>query len=215
MRNEHYNRNSVHSLFAAVREGNAQNVKRSLQGGVQINNYDPDGLTPLMIASGYGHSSIVKILLEEGANVHIVDFVMGATALHKAAQSGNAEVVRILLDHGIFIDQQSAVLGNTALMDAILYKQIEVVHILLDSGARTEIRNYWNQSAQDLASHEKISDLLDTLQDLKNKHQKKIAALKLIPAVKSGNIVNVKKALENDAWIEEEDLVDRSRSTND
>jgi len=202
MKNEQY-RNSAHSLHSAIKEGNADKVNSLLQVGVQLNDYDSDGLTPLMIASGYGHSTIVGILLNEGANVHVVDRVMGATALHKAVQSGNAEVIRKLIDQGIFIDQQSAVLGNTALMDAVLYKQAEVIHTLLHYGARTEIRNYWNQNAHELALQEEIPDIVDALADANKKNEEYISKLKLIPAIKSGNILQVKNALTNDACAEE------------
>ena len=72
---------------------------------------------------------------------------MGATALHKAAQSGNADVIRLLLDGGAFIDRQSPVLGNTPLIDAVLHKHEEAVWLFLKRGARTTIRNHWQQTA--------------------------------------------------------------------
>ncbi|MFC4209802.1 ankyrin repeat domain-containing protein [Pedobacter lithocola] len=128
---------------------------------------------------------------------------MGTTALHKGAQSGNPEVILMLIDRGIFIDQQSAVLGNTALMDAILYKHVEIARLLIELGARLSIRNYWNQDASDLAQKEGLQDIVDEIDSNYKKRSEEVATLQLIPAIKSGNISQVKKALESGASVEE------------
>jgi len=130
-------------LEAAIRAGDLAGTTDLLRSGADANRRGPDGLTPLMIASGLGQPQMAEILLTAGAEVLAVEPRMGATALHKAAQSGNADVIGLLLDHGSFIDQQSPILGNTPLMDAVLHKQEGAVRLLLKRGTRITIRNHW------------------------------------------------------------------------
>lgn len=50
-------------------------------GSIDIDQGDPKGVTPLMISAAHGHSRVVRILLEKGANVSLVDD-SGYAALH-------------------------------------------------------------------------------------------------------------------------------------
>lgn len=46
-----------------------------------------------------GHEAVVRLLLENGANVSATDY-RGDTGLHMAADSGHDAVVRLLLEKG-------------------------------------------------------------------------------------------------------------------
>ncbi len=119
------------TLETPIRAGDLAATIGFLRSGADANRRGPEGLTPLMVASGLGQSQMVGLLLTAGAEVLAIEPRMGATALHKAAQSGNADVIGLLLDHGSFIDQQSPILGNTPLMDGVLHKHEEAVRLLL------------------------------------------------------------------------------------
>jgi len=54
-----------------------------------------EGVTPLMAAAVYGHSDVVKALLEHGANVDLTDGD-GKTALEWATIIGNTDIVSLL-----------------------------------------------------------------------------------------------------------------------
>ena len=90
-------------------------------------------VTALMLAAGYGHSNVVRVLIEAGAdkNAAVQD---GATALMLAAVNGYLEVVQVLLEAGA--DKNAALQdGATALMLAAQNGHLEVVRVLLDAGA--------------------------------------------------------------------------------
>ena len=127
---------------------------------------------------------------------------MGATAIHKAAQSGSADVISVLLDHGAFIDQQSPVLGNTALMDAVLHKHESVVRVLLSRRARTTIRNYWQQTALDIAKYDDLQAISALIEERDEADEQHIASLSIVSSVKAGNIEEVKRLIADGADFE-------------
>lgn len=78
------------TLLTAIKSANVQEVKNLLDAGVSINeripcvgNYD-DGYTPLGIAARDGQVEIVRLLLNAGADVRLLNGIMGATAAHEA-----------------------------------------------------------------------------------------------------------------------------------
>lgn len=160
-------------------------------------------LTPLMIAAGLGEVQTVERLLRNGADVNTVDPQMGATALHKAAQGGNTAVIAQLLDHGAFIDQQSPVLGNTALMDAVLHKHEAAVRLLLARGARTAVRNHWQQTALEMARDDGLKAIARAIDQQHEKSAEQLHALGLIGAVKAGDLALVEQRIAAGADVDE------------
>ena len=57
------------------------------------------GQTPLHSGCAGGHSEVVKLLLEYGANPNAID-AKGATPLHLATMGGHAHIVKQLIDFG-------------------------------------------------------------------------------------------------------------------
>jgi hypothetical protein len=69
-----------------------------------------------MSASGSGHTKMVKLLLEAGADVHATytypcaaNQTRSGTLLHLAASSGNVAVVRLLLQEGVDVNATGGV----------------------------------------------------------------------------------------------------------
>ncbi|MBW9070162.1 ankyrin repeat domain-containing protein [Agrobacterium pusense] len=190
------------TLSHALRAGDLASVKEAIDAGADVNARGPDGFTPLMIASALGQAQAVALLLTAGADVLAADPRMGATALHKAAQSGSADVIEILLDNGAFIDQQSPVLGNTALMDAVLHKHEAAVRTLLARRARTAIRNYWQQTALEIAKHDGLQSIAALIEERDTEDARYIASLPIVSAVKTGNLEEVKRLIAEGADFE-------------
>ncbi|MER8073717.1 ankyrin repeat domain-containing protein [Streptomyces sp. NPDC094034] len=183
------------ALEASIRAGDLAAATDLLRSGTDVNGRGPEGLTPLMIASGLGQPQMVDILLTSGADVLAVEPRMGAMAIHKAAQSGNTDVTGLLLDHGSFIDQQSPVLGNTPLMDAVLHKHEDVVRLLLERGARTPIRNHWHQSALELAQDEGLDAIARLIEARNETDAAHVRKQSLIAAIKAGDLGEVTQHL--------------------
>jgi ankyrin repeat protein len=62
---------------------------------VDINAQDNSGVAILMIAARYGHTELLRLILEHGANPQLKDNV-GKTALDWAANSEQKEAIEIL-----------------------------------------------------------------------------------------------------------------------
>jgi len=90
------------------------------------NNSGLRGITPLCLASYLGKTKLVKILIEEGADVNGQD-KNGATALMYAARDGHTSVVQVLMQY----NASSEILDNSG-WSAIQYGQnyTEVVKII-------------------------------------------------------------------------------------
>jgi len=96
----------VTAMRCAIRE-----LTNSAAVGLNINIFDIDGNTPLILAAANGHDEICQQLLQEGARVEVrmfgdnrpirnicLPFIRRCwTALHIAAHRGHTEVVRTLL----------------------------------------------------------------------------------------------------------------------
>eukprot|EP00913_Durusdinium_trenchii_P025369 g23817.t1 len=80
-------------IFMACKKGTVQEVIRLLDAGCDCNLrlLDGTGTTPLHVASGYGQTECVEVLLRR------VEDMDGETALHKACRRGHARCIRALL----------------------------------------------------------------------------------------------------------------------
>jgi ankyrin repeat protein len=152
-----------------------------------------------MVACGLGHAQMAEVLLAAGANVHVVDPHAGATALHKAALSGDAEVIALVLDAGAFIDQQCPILGHTALHDAVVYKRKAAVRLLLQRGARTFIRNHWQETALDLARRDGLEEIALLIAEYDEAVQRRLRAAPLAGAIEAGEVAEVERLLADGA----------------
>jgi hypothetical protein len=84
--------------YDAAFQGNLEILQKYISDHPQtnINAPGPEGNTLIYLASRNGHSSIVKWLIEKGANVNVVQNT-GSTPLHAASYRGHSEVCKILL----------------------------------------------------------------------------------------------------------------------
>ena len=123
---------------------------------------DSEGNMPLFYAADQGYEQVVKLLLDNGADVNEQSGHYG-NALRAASASGHEQVVKLLLDKGADVNAQGEDYGN-ALQAASGSGHEQVVKMLLDKGADVNAQggDYGNalQTASGGGGHEQVVKLL-------------------------------------------------------
>ncbi|KAL5970821.1 Ankyrin repeat family A protein 2 [Taenia solium] len=122
------------SIFQMAAQGELLQLQAKLETpGVNIDERDDKGFSPLLWACANGQKAAVELLLFRGANAHVRG-INGESALLLAACRGHYDVVQYLLRAGLSVDTTDE-LDNTALMFAAFYNHVAIVSLLLDWGA--------------------------------------------------------------------------------
>ena len=129
------------ALLAACEKNAVKTVALLMTAGAKVNKADKDGETPLLVASGNGHTEIVKLLIEKGADVN-KDDEDGQTPLYRASDNGLTEIVKLLIAAGADVNKADKY-GRTPLYRAVyraVYRRslkghTEIVKLLIAAGA--------------------------------------------------------------------------------
>ena len=124
-----------------------------------------DGLRQLHVAAEGAHATVVRALLEAGANAGAVTSNTGVTPLHLAAKAIDGEgAVRELLARGAPVNAVENSAGQTPLMFAASYGRVAAIGELLKGGAdpsiRTEVVDVLRRVAIDRAAKERLKQAL-------------------------------------------------------
>jgi len=114
-----------------------ERVARLIAEGKEEVEPHKDGVTALSVAALGGHFSSVKLLVEAGAEVNILDDE-DVTPLLAAVKGGNENVTMYLLQHGanpndVFIDDKLK--PHNLLMDAVVNLNTSLALLLIEKGA--------------------------------------------------------------------------------
>jgi hypothetical protein len=128
------------SLLDALEKGDVKTVEELLEYSSYIPFIHWSGTLALNLAAQYGHTEIVRILLDEGDDVNTKD-EHGDTALIYAANNGHLEVVELLLQAGANMNAAQ----DAALKGAAIRGHTETVRLLLEEGADVNVQfeNGW------------------------------------------------------------------------
>lgn len=165
--------NDVTPLHVAVNRANPdlQILGMLLGNAAECNAQDKLGRTALYVATVRGHTQIVTMLIERGADVRLADTDL-RTPLHRLAEFGWSSKISEQISQfiGAGADPNAADRdGRTPLHDAVARGRIEMISLLLKAGANPKIRDQQGKSPLDQA--ESIKGLLgdSVLQQLRRR----------------------------------------------
>ena len=145
-------------IYDACRQGDVGTIAKLYQQQADtVNTPNSRGDTPLILASYYGHTEAVKMLLEYKVAVGINS--SNGTALMGASYKGKAAIVELLLKHNAnpnVVDES----GATALIMAVFTEHTEVIELLLKGGADPQFKDGTGTSAYDYAKNKKNERIL-------------------------------------------------------
>lgn len=122
-------------------------------------------LTPLENACFVGNNSIIKLLVDKGANINYVDSGLNTPInwlIYSKNDSNKSKNIKLLIDKGAKINIKDSD-GNTPLILATMNNDVSTVKILLKKGANKSLMNYQKKMAIDYARENENEELIDLL----------------------------------------------------
>lgn len=156
------------AIHWAVERKLTQTVAFLLDNSADINLFTKNAIgndrTPLHIAAELGHSDIVEMLLNRGADLHLKT-VYEESPLHGVRLFvKNREVVELLIAHGADVNGVTA-FGASPLHAAALQGSSEIVDLLIAHGAEVNLANKRGLTPLHLAAQHGHADVVIRLVD--------------------------------------------------
>jgi ankyrin repeat protein len=194
----------VEKFISMATAGNLEEVRLSIELGVEIDAFCAKGHNALMAAAYYGHQPIVKVLLAAGANPNLLSdgydgLGYGMSALMFVAGSFFASnrdlIAKLLIASGANVDRQSEK-GKTAIMFAAIagsgYRTC--VEILIAAGADLNLRDDRGHTVLTLVAAAENYPMFNLLLQA-GASTDGLESIQLIQAARAGNIDRVKSLL--------------------
>ena len=147
----------VTALFYASIEGSLESVQILVNAGVDVNLLHKNGDSALSNATCKGNLEMVKFLIENGADIE----KCGCISSTNACILGKFEIMEYLIEQGIkinIIDTSNE--GKTPLHHAVQYGFLNIIKLLLDNGAEINLKDYYGNTAFDLAKNIEIKEYI-------------------------------------------------------
>jgi ankyrin repeat protein len=128
-----------------------------------VNDYAPDGFTPLGLACYFGQAEVARFLLLKGADVNQPsNNGFHVYPIHSAAAGNYTDIVRLLVTNGaqVNVKQQA---GGTPLHAAAQNGNPEILIMLLEHGAEVNTRMEGGKLPADLAKEKGFDEIADIL----------------------------------------------------
>ena len=128
-----------------------------------VNDYAPDGFTPLGLACYFGQFEVARYLVLKGADVNLPsNNGFHVLPIHSAAAGNYNDIAKMLIENGaqINVKQQA---GATPLHAAAQNGNLELLILLLESGAETNVRMEGGKLPADLAREKGFTEISEIL----------------------------------------------------
>lgn len=172
---------NIESDIDIVRQNKMHVIPILAKSVVDINFEIKGSYTALTLASRYNKIKIVKLLLENGANIGQNDIELYKyNALIIASKYGNFDIVKLFLEQNevfraknkksvVDIDYQTKS-GYTALHWACMNGHTSVAKLLLEHGAKPNLKNQMGKTAMSIVQYQshKYSEIIKLLGNYKN-----------------------------------------------
>ncbi|KAL1727968.1 ankyrin repeat-containing domain protein, partial [Schizophyllum commune] len=166
-------------LLYAARGGNVEIARYLIGRGADARGDRELSWAPICLASFHGHLSMVRLLIENGADIDHGQGLGNMAAIHAAAAVGHPSIVRVLVEHGArvtdVLDGRWTALHLAAMARRDCYmahstRHIsfrtapktwkEIIHVLLDAGADLDAETEEGWKPIDVATDRRIRRLL-------------------------------------------------------
>lgn len=124
---------SPRGFFSALDADNTRAVRLFIEAGIDLDEVNKAGWTPLMVSSFMGSEATAELLINAGANVNTRD-KRGYGPLHWAAYRGFTRIVDLLVQKGAYVNAQSDK-GLSPLLQASACGHAEIVKLLISKKA--------------------------------------------------------------------------------
>lgn len=124
-------------IFEAASIGDAETIGKLLDNKSPdlLNSFSPDGFTALGLASFFGHLSLVKLLLDEGADPNIASNNQFKVApIHSACAISHFGITELLIRYRADVNAKQ-IQGITPLHSAAHNGRTKLSKLLIDNGA--------------------------------------------------------------------------------
>lgn len=130
-----------HTILIAATLGDEARVRELLRADPSLANAaDPCCRRPLSGAASKGHTNIIRLLLDHGADPNAKEAIcQGGYSLHEAAEKGFIEIVQLLLDRGAIPQHWVDSSGDSVFASQ---RHPKILHLLYSYGGTMELQVY-------------------------------------------------------------------------
>ena len=192
------------ALIKAASSGDMKSVETLLKLGADVNTQNHEKQTPLHLAFDRKDYAIVKLLLENGANVDAKDSY--GTPLHKACLLGKLEMVKILLKHNANVNERTKTRKTPLHLACRNTESPTIAELLLENGALVDAQDCFSWTPLD---HAYDLERLQIAQALLT-HGASVRTITLHQACCKGHLEGVKKLIQLNADVNATDEMQRT-----
>lgn len=128
-----------------------------------VNDYAPDGFTPLGLACYFGQAEVARYLVLKGADVNLPsNNGFHVYPIHSAVAGNYTDITRILVSNRALVNVKQQA-GITPLHSAAQNGNTDILIILLENGADVNIRMEGGKLPADLAREKGFTEIAEIL----------------------------------------------------